>query len=208
MKIVAIESQKGGVGKTTLAINLAVAAERDGKPTAIIDLDPQVSATRWKELRPDAGPAVVSAQANRLKQILATAQESGAKLVIIDTAPNSEGTILIAARSADLVLIPCKPGILDIHSIEITIDLVKTAAKKDPNVVMTMVPPVGGQGERAAEVIRKSYSANIVPIMVSHRASYGHALTAGQSVQEFEPDGKASQEIVQLYKWMRRSVGL
>jgi chromosome partitioning protein len=120
MKVVAIESQKGGVGKTTLAINLGVAAELDGKPAAIIDLDPQVSATRWKELRPDTGPAVVSAQANRLKQILATAEEGGAKLVIIDTAPNSEGSILIAARCADLVLIPCKAGILDLHAIEIT----------------------------------------------------------------------------------------
>jgi chromosome partitioning protein len=88
------------------------------------------------------------------------------------------------------------------------IDLVKAAAKKEANIVMTMIPPRGGQGERAAEVIRKSYSAHIVPVMVCHRACYGHALTAGQSVQEFEPNGKASQEIMGLYKWVRRAVGV
>lgn len=208
MKTIAIESQKGGVGKTTLAINLAVAAELDGKAAAIIDLDPQASATRWKELRPDKGPAVVSAQASRLKQMLNTAMVTGVDVVFIDTAPNSEGSILTAARLADLVLVPCKPGILDMQAIEITIDLIVNAAKKAPHVIMTMCPPIGGHGERSSAVIGEQYSVSIVPQRICHRAPYGHSLVAGQSVQEFEPEGKASQEIGSVYRWICSTIGV
>lgn len=86
MKVLAILSQKGGAGKTTMALHLAVEAERRGLTTAVIDLDPQASAASWGDSRKSEGPVVVSAQASRLSQVLAAARENNARLAIIDTA--------------------------------------------------------------------------------------------------------------------------
>ena len=82
MKTVAILSQKGGTGKTTLTLHLAVEAERKGAATVIVDLDPQASATSWSDLRQSETPAVISAQATRLAQVLATVEAAGAALVL------------------------------------------------------------------------------------------------------------------------------
>src|SRR5260370_26084667 len=84
MKTIAIVSQKGGVGKTTVALHLAVAGERDGKITVIIDLDPQASAATWKDLREEETPTVQPAQVNRLGVILEEAKKQGAAFVVID----------------------------------------------------------------------------------------------------------------------------
>src|SRR5690349_17764518 len=120
MKTIAIISQKGGAGKTTLALHLAVAGELAGKTTAVIDLDPQASATGWKDTRSSEAPAVVSAQAARLGKVLEAATENGVELTIIDTAPHSESSALAAARASDLILIPCRPAILDLRAIGTT----------------------------------------------------------------------------------------
>src|SRR5260370_23159119 len=90
MKTVAIISQKGGAGKTTVAIHLAVAAEQRGMNTAIFDLDPQASAASWADKRKNPSPAVVSAQAARLPGLLEQAAAQFADLVIIDSAPNAD----------------------------------------------------------------------------------------------------------------------
>src|SRR4051812_9330361 len=116
MKVIALLSQKGGAGKTTLALHLAVAAEQDGHQTAIIDLDPQASAASWGDSRAAETPVVVSAQSSRLAQVLEAARNAGAALAIIDTAPHSESAALAAARAADLILIPCRPAILDLRA--------------------------------------------------------------------------------------------
>src|ERR1035438_5578501 len=85
MKTIAIISEKGGTGKTTSAIGLAVTAARAGEAVAVIDLDPQANAANWKDRRAEENPAVVSAQVGRLTQTLNAARESGASLVILDT---------------------------------------------------------------------------------------------------------------------------
>ena len=118
MKIVAVISQKGGAGKTTLAVSLAVAAEKQDVPTVLIDLDPQSSAKTWHDIRAEKqAPFVVSAQASRLEDMIEVARANGAELVIIDTAPRTPNAALGAARAADLVLIPCRPAILDLKAI-------------------------------------------------------------------------------------------
>src|SRR5258707_13932498 len=104
MKTVAIESQKGGTGKTTTSLNLAVAAERAGKAAVVIDFDPQASAAGWKDTRPGDTPVVVSVTPARLPQALQAAQDGGAELVLIDTAPHAESASLAAAKAADLIL--------------------------------------------------------------------------------------------------------
>jgi len=111
MKTITILSQKGGAGKTTLALHIAVAAEQVGKACVVLDLDPQASATHWKDSRQDEKPAVVSLQAARLEAVMNTAQKEGTGLILIDTAPHSESASLSAARASDLILIPCRSAI-------------------------------------------------------------------------------------------------
>lgn len=204
MKVITILSQKGGAGKTTLALHLAVAAVQDGWQTAIIDLDPQASAASWGDSRAEETPAIVSAQASRLTQIINAAQNAGATFVIIDTAPHSENSALAAARAADLILIPCRPAILDLRAIGSTIDLAKLAGKP-AIVVLNNVPPRGSLADEAIQAV-KGYGVEVAPVHLGYRAAFQHSLTAGLTVQEYEPNGKAAEEVTQLYKWLYKRV--
>jgi chromosome partitioning protein len=206
MKTIAIISQKGGAGKTTLALHLAVAAEHSGSPAAVIDLDPQASATGWGDHRGEDKPAVVSAQAARLDQVLDAARDAGAAIAIIDTAPHSEHAALAAARSADLILIPCRPAILDLRAIHSTIDLAKLA-QKPAAVVLNSVPPRGSLGEDADQAIGVN-EIEVCSVRIGQRAVFVHSLTEGLTALEYEPKGKGAREIRQLYKWVCRQVGL
>ena len=207
MKTVAVISQKGGAGKTTLALHLAVAAERAGSPAAVIDLDPQASAAGWKDQREQEAPAVVSAQAARLGQVLDAARRGGAGVAIIDTAPHSESAALAAIRAADIVLIPCRPAILDLRAIGSSVDLVKLAGKPGA-IVLNAVPPRGSSLASDASEAAGSYGLPVAPVHIGQRAAYVHSLTAGQTAQEYEAGGKAADEVSQLYRWLCGQVGL
>src|SRR3546814_5187277 len=113
MKVLAILSQKGGVGKTTLATCLAVAAEQAGKVAAIIDLDPQATASFWKDVRQLDTPAVASIQPVRLPAMLKACEDAGTDLVVIDGAAVARDVAYEAARQADFILIPTKTAVFD-----------------------------------------------------------------------------------------------
>lgn len=206
MKTISIISQKGGAGKTTLALHLAVAAERAGQTAVIIDLDPQASATNWNDSRLDDTPIIISAQAARLTTVLETARKGGAKICIIDTAPHSESTALAAARASDLILIPCRPAILDLRAISNTIDLARLAGKSVA-VVLNSVPSRGSLAAEAAMAVA-GYGVDVAPVQIGQRAAFMHSLTIGQTAQEYEPAGKGADEIQQLYMWTCIQVGM
>lgn len=206
MKTIAVISQKGGAGKTTLALHIAVAAERAGRPAAVIDLDPQASAAGWGDTRAAEAPAVVSAQAARLPQVLEAARAGGAALAVIDTAPHSESSALTAARAADLILIPCRPAILDLRAIGSTIELARLAGKRCA-VVLNATPPRGSLADEAAAAVA-GYEVEVSPARLAQRAAFQHALTAGQTAQEYEAGGKAAEEVESLYMWICTQVGL
>lgn len=200
MKTIAILSQKGGTGKTTVALHLAVAAEAAGHTAAVIDLDPQSSAGGWGENRTAPAPIVAIAHAPRLASILQAAEANGASLAILDTAPHSQGDALAAAQAADFILIPCRPGILDLRAIGATVQIAKLAGKPAA-VVLNACPAQGKTLANEAEEAVKGYGVDVAPVRLVQRAAYAHSLTGGQTAQEYEPGGKAAEEIDQLYKW-------
>ncbi len=202
LKTLAIISQKGGPGKSTLAINLAVQATTKKKTSVIIDLDPQANATTWGDLREGENPLVISAQAARIKQMLKTAKEGGADLVIIDTPAKSENSALEAARNANFILTPCRPGLFDLDALSFTFDLIKMA-KQDCAVVLNQVPPRGTTADETADYVRNQ-GFSVCPIRIGHRAAFSHSITVGRGVSEFEPKGKAADEIRKLYAWVMK----
>ena len=207
MKIVAILSQKGGAGKTTLALHLAAAAEAAGLSSVLIDLDPQASAASWKDSRPGETPVVVSLPYTRLAQGLQAAQDGSAALAVIDTAPHSEAAAVAAARAADLVLIPCRAGILDLRAIGTTAELVKLA-QKPAFVVLNAIPPRAIQLLNDARAAVEVHGLQVAPVALQQRAAFAHALTVGQTAPEYEPQGRAAEEVAALLAWLRATLPL
>ena len=199
MKVLAILSQKGGVGKTTLATSLAVAAETDGKAVAVVDLDPQATATFWQDTRGKDTPAVISIQPIRLSAVLKAAEEQGTDLVIIDGAAVQREIAYDAAAVADFVLVPTKPAVFDIKSMSDTIKAVQQH-EKPLAIVLNMIAPTGVENTDAfdaAEVL----GVDICPITIGNRKAFFRSQGEGLAVQEFEPGGKAAEEIQELYAY-------
>ena len=199
MLIVAVISQKGGAGKTTLATNLAVAAELAGQSTLVVDLDSQASATSWADSREADTPVVVSAQGARLEEVLATARDHGAALCLIDTAPHAESPALAAARAADIVLIPCRASAYDIRAVAASKDIAELA-RTPAAAVLSGIPPLGALADDAHDVLT-SHGLTPAPVRIGQRTAFVHSATAGLGVQEYEPRGKAAREITRLYEW-------
>lgn len=201
MRTIALISQKGGAGKTTLAIALAVAAERAGLTSVVVDLDPQASATQWSDLREAQSPVVTPTPTVRLKSVLTAAEDGGADLSVLDTPPHAAGEALAAARASDFILIPCRAATADLVSIGASIDLIRIAGKTGA-VVVNAAPvanPLTGQAIAAIA----GYGMEACPIVVHQRIEHVHAFTAGLSACESAPRGKAAAEINELFEWVQ-----
>src|SRR5262245_60128079 len=115
MRTVALAMNKGGVGKSVLAVHLAACAMRKGKTSVLIDLDPVVeSATEWGKRRKADDVTIVAARAHELRGVLASAKKQGADFVVSDPPGRADIAAMHAMTAADVVLVPCRPFINDI----------------------------------------------------------------------------------------------
>lgn len=199
MRTIAVISQKGGAGKTTVTLHLAVAATMAGLNVAVIDLDPQATARKWGDRRQAPAPEVVGDHAERLPQLIVAAETNGADLLVIDTAPNADRASLTAARAADLILIPCRPATFDLEAIETTRDLA-AIAKKPAWIVLSAAPVRSSVTEEARHGLEQS-GAKVAPQVIYQRVAYSHSVIDGRTAMEFEPGGKAAEEMLALYEW-------
>ena len=200
MLTIALLSQKGGTGKTTLACALAVAGERAGAASVLVDLDPQGSATKWAELRESDTPVVTATTADRLASVLDAARSADAQLTVIDTAPHVSEAALEAARAADTVLIPCRASAADLTAIGRTIEIARAAAVPT-HAVINAAPVRNALTDQARAAIAR-YGIHTVPIVVHQRIDHVHAYTAGLSAAELAPRGKAAGEVDALFRWL------
>lgn len=205
MKILAVISQKGGVGKTTLATALAVAAEQDGKSVALFDLDPQASACFWSDQRKKTGkgitPTVRDVNYNRLTHYLDAMRQEGADLIVLDCPPVHRDIADEAIKAADMVLIPTRAEALDIRAMTQTVRLVQQL-NKTPTVVLTFCPPSGAEIEQARAIIVQ-LGADLAPVDIHLRKAFSRAQQDGLAAQEYDPTGKAALEIQRLYDYSR-----
>lgn len=206
MKTIAVISQKGGSGKSTISVHLAVAAQQHGLRVAVVDLDPQATARKWGDNREVDEPEVIGDHAERLPQLVDAARTNGADLLVIDTAPNADRASLTAARAADLVLIPCRPSSFDLDAIEATCDLADIA-KKPAWVVLNAAPIRSAIVDEARKGL-EAQGRKVAPQTVHVRVAFSHGVIDGRTAQELEPDGKAAEEIEALFSWACGQVGL
>ncbi|NVN06711.1 ParA family protein, partial [Asaia spathodeae] len=122
----AVIAQKGGTGKTTLTVNLATLAARDGLRVAIVDCDPQRSALSWWQTREAEDVALIEGNAADLPAIQTAAGRQGFDLLIVDTRPSVEAETSHAIQSATACIIPTRPGILDLRAVASTAQLVRS----------------------------------------------------------------------------------
>lgn len=203
MKVICIASAKGGVGKTTLALNLAAMAADQGEKVLILDLDRQRSVAAWRRVRTAERPMPRAANAalDELPQMLAAAEAEGLSLVVLDTPPHAAGRIFQAAALADFVLVPIRPAVLDLRSASRTLGGVAKLAK--PYAVVLNACPVHMSGEtRVVRESREALAAHpVAPMTVSQRVALQHSLVDGRAVHEYEPAGRAAAEVTALYNW-------
>ena len=199
MQVISFVTQKGGAGKTTLAVNCAVAAERSGLKTLILDLDDQGSAEAWYQVREAETPRLVRISAWKLPEAMAMAKSGGYDLVIIDTPGRDEPSVNAAVRAADFVVIPCRPTPVDLKATPPTAATV-SRLQKPAVFVLSQTPP---RGERVREAESALATLGVVcPVRIVARAAYQDAHGAGLGVLEFDPEGKAAVEIAQLWHWL------
>jgi chromosome partitioning protein len=199
MQTLALVCQKGGAGKTTLALHLAVEGAANGRRVLVLDLDPQASAARWADRRQHDGPAVDVAVESpaRLTAALQQAAREGYDLVMLDTAPHADQSALQAARGADLVVIPVRPSILDLDAMGTSLDLCALARR--PAVVVLNAAPIRSRVVLEAAETVANLGAALAATMIRERVAFRHALVDGRVAREFEPGGAAAAEITALY---------
>lgn len=193
MQVLAVMSQKGGAGKTTISVHLAVAASRKGLKTVVFDTDPQQSVMVWAKARESDEPTVAAITTNKLAAAIEQAKANGYEFVVIDTAPNAGTDAVDVAALATTVLVPVRPSVFDLSAAKRTIEIIKRAGV-DSLLVLSACP------HRAPEIgmAREALGLSGLPVantLIGDRRPYARAVQTGRAVVEFEPDGKAAEEI-------------
>jgi chromosome partitioning protein len=201
MKTLAFIAQKGGTGKSSIALALAVAAVHSGLKVLVLDIDPQGTACSWGDRRQGDNPVVLDAQPSRLTSALQKAEQCGIDLVMIDTPARSEQSALAAARSADLVVIPCRPQAYDLETVANTQSLLALAGNRPSLVVLNAVPAQGTRHEQAREFLGQQ-QMRVCPHTIGNRAAFGDSGALGQTPEEYDPLGKAAEEIRSVYRYI------
>lgn len=201
MKVLAVASQKGGVGKSLFARSLAVAALADGMRSAILDADPQGSVAKWSTRRPHSAPTIRLVGQGGLREALADLKKAGADLVLIDTPPHARPIVSLAAELADAVLIPVKPFPDDLEAIGATVEIVRLVGRK-AGIIINGAPPKSAAVTMARAALA-TFGLPICPTMIVERLSHPYAIAEGLTASEREPNSKAAAEITALWAWVK-----
>jgi chromosome partitioning protein len=207
MHAIVLASQKGGSGKSTLTVGIAIAAVGDGHRVTIIDTDPQGTVSNWGRRRTAPEPYIHRLGSGiELERSLLAFRQTGFTLAIIDTPATHNALSLSAIEACNLCLIPARPSTADIEATLPTLGAVRKLGKPFA-FVLNQAPPRGYRLSEAAAALNAS-GALALPYIVQ-RNDHQDALGAGFGVTEFAPEGLAAREILGLwqYVWKRMTAG-
>jgi chromosome partitioning protein len=205
MHVIAIASQKGGSGKTTLAGHLAVAAQEAGAgPVVLIDTDPQGSLTDWWNVRQSTTPLFARATAARLTQGIARIRDLGVRLLIIDTPPAIAETMVEAIRLADLVVVPARPSPHDLRAAGATVETIARLGKPLLFVINAATPRARITAEAA---IALAQHGTLAPVIIHHRTGFAASMIDGRTVMEIPGDERSADEVRRLWEYVGGRLG-
>ncbi len=200
MRVLALASQKGGSGKTTLSGHLAVQAELNGDgPVVLIDIDPQGSLADWWNEREAEMPAFAQTTVARLASDLNVLRQQGFKMAIIDTPPAITMAIQSVISVAELIVVPTRPSPHDLRAVGATVDLCERAGKPLIFVVNGATPRAKITTEAA---IALSQHGTVAPTILHHRTDYAASMIDGRTVMEVDPGGRSAVEVEQLWNFI------
>jgi len=216
MCVIVVASQKGGVGKTTIAAHLSVHAGMEGHgPVALVDTDPQGSLSEWWDARKDeyvpaAAPnygalTLATVKLEELAAKLAELRQGGAAVAIIDTPPALTASIKQVIEIADLVLIPARPSPHDLRAIGATVNMTRKAGKPFVFIINGAVPRANITAEAVAAL---SEHGRVAPIILYQRTDYAGSMIDGRTVMETAMTGRSRQEIAELWKHVSAQINV
>jgi len=202
MLTIALASQKGGAGKTTLAGHLAVEAELShAGPVALVDADPQGSLAEWWNARVADTPVFAHTSLPRLRDDVARMEDLGIRLLVIDTPPAITTTIGEVIAISDLVVVPTRPSPHDMRSVARTVDLVERYGK--PLVfVINGAHPTARITNQA--VIALSQHGTLAPAIIHQRTDFASSMIDGRTVMEMPRKSRSANEIALLWEYLQK----
>ena len=201
MKILVLAAQKGGSGKTTLATNIAVEAERMGDgPVALIDTDPQGSLAEWSEERESRTPILAQCSTHKLAQKISEMREAGVGLMVIDTPPAIKAAIAQVIGASDLVVIPMRPSAHDLRAVGKTIDIAENLGKPFVFVVNGAHPTARITMQA---VLALSEHGPVAPSIIHQRMDFAASAIDGRAVMEVAGRSRSPSEIAALWQYLK-----
>ena len=201
MKTIAVLSRKGGAGKTTMAVSLAIAAQQAALKAVVADIDPLRSAAVVLGGRKDAASILLETSAGRLKAVREACRRNGCDLLIIDTPPSPASDVVKAIDIADVCIAVARPSALDVAAIHETIELIWK--RKRPGLVALNQCPPARNGVEAA-LTRRALQAlayarlPVAQTKIRSRLCYQQAAGEAQAATEFAPRSEAALDLQRL----------
>jgi len=217
MHTIVLATQKGGTGKSTLAIGLAVAAMQAGHLVRVIDTDRQRTVANWRRRRAHAGvlaePLVEPiTMAGDVERRLHVFDRSGITLTVIDTAAGISPLTTTAIRAADLCLIPARPSPVDIEATAPTLSMIR-AFDRPFAFILNQTPSRSQRIDDAAtslghEATALDLAGLVAQPYITLRNDHQDALGKGLGVTEYAPNGRSADEVCSLWQWVQRRLGM
>lgn len=205
--IISVMNQKGGCGKTTIAVNLAAILKKAGFDTIVMDADPQLSASRWAKQGGEAfhltvHPLDMTKGARKVKTEIREHAETS-EIVVIDCPPELREPAMLASLLADVVLVPVTPSPLDIWAAEAATELAQDARELNGNnkPVVILVPSKTNTHTVIAKDLGKTLAnmeGQVAPISIVQRVVLAECVIAGSTIDIYAPHSPACKEMEAL----------
>jgi chromosome partitioning protein len=201
LHILAVLSQKGGTGKSHTVRSLAVAGILDGRKVAVIDADPQATVMAWGRRRKYNAPYIVALGSQTISSQIEELKGRGAELIVIDTPPHAQPIINMAAESSDACLIVTGAFLEELETVATVANITKTLHK--PSAIA--LNRVGrSHALTLARTALGTFGLPVCPVAMAQLVTHAYASAEGETANEREPDGKAAQEVSDVYAWLKK----
>lgn len=202
MYILVMASRKGGAGKTTIAVHLAVEAERVGAgPVAIIDTDPMQGMTQWWDARTDQQPVLFK---GTVTDLVPTLRSQGFRLLVVDTPPSIGEAVALAVKSASLVLIPVQPSPNDLRAAGSTVSMANELRKPLAFIINRVKPRV----RLTVQAFEALAPHGVISPLLYDRTDYAAAMNDGLTAPELDNKGLAQGEMSVLWSYVASRLDL